>query len=590
VTALWLATLAVPTSAAAFPGVFVAKGGTAGVAHTAHVVVMLNGPISVVTVMADYDGPLEPFALLMPVPSDVSLERVRSVKREFIARLEQLSAPRFHAFYEQDPCDSGPTEQDWDVHYEAGDSGFLAPGFLPPPERHWTVSNDISVPTEPVFKSSESEFRFQLPGARDAHEILAWLNSRGYGAPPDALSILAQATQQRGKLLVAEVNPQRAELLGDGALQLGAIRYWTKEPATTVTATLGKLNSAGIQDLFVYVLHPSSRFQAASHGNVILPSNVEIDAAGAEHLGSVYNALFDARLQHAPGSAVTEYVWPTTGCGEPCPNAPLTLSELMSLGGDIMEAKLVSASARAPEPDAETDDEKQLFEVQLQGKSVAEKARALKQHQRDRRELARRRGMMARQHYVLTRLHFRYDSKALSRDIDLQPAAEPLQGGIGIPKGPKGVLLNSAQPSKMSHYQMRFTSLFPWPHAYQCQAPVRWRWGRRWKSLDTALRKVWLASDLPRQGRDPSQLDLIQTALPDLGSIPKAVAPAVTETASTIPSATVKHVSRTGCSVNRADSYWDSWGAFAVLLACLAHLGWRSRTSGRARSVHADRE
>jgi hypothetical protein len=160
-----------PVPAVAFPGVFVSKDASRRVAHTAHVVVMLNGPLSVVTVMVDHEGALNAFALAMPVPSDVTLDRVRTVKREFVSRLEQLSAPRFHAFYEQDPCDSEPTQQDWDVRYEASDSGFLAPGFLPPPERHWVVSNDISVPTEPVFKTSESEFRFQLAKAASPQKI-----------------------------------------------------------------------------------------------------------------------------------------------------------------------------------------------------------------------------------------------------------------------------------------------------------------------------------------------------------------------------------------------------------------------------------
>lgn len=550
---LGLAFLSIPISAAGFPAVFVGRTGASGIAHTAHVVVMLNGPISVVTMMVDYAGPLEPFALLMPVPSDVTLERVHSLKREFVARLEQLSAPRFHAFYEQDPCDGGPTEQDWDVRYQAGDSGFLAPEFLPPPERHWTVSNDISVPTEPVFKTSESEFHFQMPNVREPREISHWLTSRGYPVPPDFVGALAQRLQQSGRLLVAEVNPQRAELLADGGLQLGAIRYWTRESAMTIASTLGKLNSAGFQDLFVYVLHPSLRFQAGNYENVVLPSNLEIDAAGAEHLGAVYNALFDAQQKRKPRSVVTEYAWPSAGCGEPCPNAPLTLSELMSLGGDVMEAKLVTLSARAPEPDAETDEEKQLFEMQIQGKSAPERAQALKQHKNDRRELARRRAMMARQRYVVTRLHLRYDAKALANDLELQAAADQLQGGIGLPSGPKGVLFNGARAGKTSHYQVRFTSLFTWPHPYQCQAPVRWRWGRRWKSLDTALRKVWLASDLPRQARDSAQLSLIQTPVAELGIVSKVNEPSLPLPARTASPRT-KPVARSGCCLSSSSA------------------------------------
>src|SRR5512142_3545587 len=132
-----VAALLAPVPAVAFPGVMLSKDGSRHVTHTAHVVVVQNGPLSVVTVMADHEGPLSPFALALPVPSDVTLDRVRAVKREFVARLEQISAPRFHAFYEQDPCDAEPTQQDWDVRYEATDPGCLAPEFLPPPERNW---------------------------------------------------------------------------------------------------------------------------------------------------------------------------------------------------------------------------------------------------------------------------------------------------------------------------------------------------------------------------------------------------------------------------------------------------------------------
>lgn len=567
---LGTALLLVSMPATCFPGVFVGKAGSQSVAHTAHVVVMLNGPISVVTVMVDYEGELSPFSLLVPVPADVTIDRVRAVKREFIARLEQLSAPRFHGFFEQDPCDHGPTEQDWDVRYEASDSGFLAPAFLPPPERHWTVSNDISVATEPVFKNGESEFRFHVLPDGEPHEIEAWLKPRGYHATAETLSSLARVLDQR-KLLVAEVNPARAELLGDGGLQLGAIRYWSRDPALIINSTLGLLNSAGYQDLFLYVLHPTARFQVSNYDNVFLPSNVEVSPAAAEQLAVLYNALFDAQLRRNPRSAVTEFVWPTTGCGEPCPNAPLTLNELMSLGGDIMEAKLVSSVARTPEPEPESDEEKQTFELQLRGKSALEKAQALRQHGKDRRELARRRAMMSRQRYIMTRLHLRYDRKTLTSDIALQPAAEQLQGGIGIPQGPKGVLPDPARSVKVSHLQTRFVSLFTWPHSYPCEAPTRWRWARRWKSLDTALRKVWLAVDLPRQGRDPGLLTkLVETPIPDLGIAPKPTENA--PVAGSLPEKTAKHSS---CSASGGRFTRASPVGMLALLAFACSIGSR---------------
>jgi hypothetical protein len=132
------------------------------------------------------------------------------------------------------------------------------------------------------------------------------------------------------------------------------------------------------------------------------------------------------------------------------------------------------------------------------------------------------------------------------------------------------VLPSAARSGKTSRSQVRFTSLFTWPHAYQCPSPVRWRWGRRWKSLDTALRKVWLASDLPRQSRDPTQLGLIQTPIPELGIAPKTAAAAAADTATTTSVALTKRAARHGCSVSRIDL--PSKSPVLFLVALLAYL------------------
>jgi hypothetical protein len=521
-----------------FPGVLVGKGNGARVVHTVHEAVMLKGNVSVVTIMIDYDGPLDPFALLMPVPTDVTPVHVQAVKREFMARLEQLSAPRYHAFYEMDPCQEGEVEQDWDVRYQAADSGFLAPPFMPPPERNWTVPNEIGIATKPVFKGGESEFRFHVLPLREPLAIKTWLSKRGYNVSPDVLDALSRGLQKQPRLLVAEVNVQRAELLGNGGLQLGGIRYWSREPFTEIEATLGLQNSAPAQDLFIYVLHPNARYQAKNRANLFLPTNLEVDAEAAEHLAGLYNAVFDAKL--TPGAAVTEFVWPTHGCGEPCPNAPLTLYELMSLGGDVMESEFVSPAARNPDPGPESDPEKQEFELQVQGKSTLERTRAIHQHQKDRWELARRRALIARQRYVLSRLHLRYDRNTLQSDVELEPTTEPIEGGIGIPAGPQGLLFNGARRGQENRYQTRFVNLFVWDHGMQCPKLTRWRWGRRWKSLDSVWRKVWLAEDLPHNSRDKGQIaKWVHAPLPELG------------VAATPPTqvSTPKPVKRSSCAV-----------------------------------------
>ncbi len=560
---MWVVALVLVHSRAwCFPGVVVGKDDSVRTLHTTHEVVMLKGNISVVTVMVDYDGPLESLALLLPVPADVTFDRVQAVKREFLSRLEQLSAPRYHAFYEKDPCEPGELEQDWEVRYMANESGFLAPPFMPPPERNWTVPNEISIATKPVFKRSESEFGFELLRHQEPNAVQAWLVEKGYHIAPGVLSALAHGLEPEKKLLVAEVNAQRAELLGNGGLQLGGIRYWTRETASKIDTTLGLQNAAGAQDLFLYVLHPNQRYQARNYPNVLLPSNVSVEPTAEEHLASLYNALFDAKVAKGPASVVTEFVWPTYGCGEPCPNAPLTLYELMSLGGDVMEAEFAPRRPRSPDPGPETNEERQEFELQLQDKSPLERAKARLEHQQDRKELAKRRALIARQRYLLTRLHLRYDRNTLPSDIELT-AAEPIEGGIGIPKGSQGALFTSTKPAKENRFQMRFVSLFAWTKGFQCPAPARWRWGRRWKSLDSVRRKVWLAEDLPHHERDSRGLSqFIRTPLVELGL---AKAPSAPQVAPAIHPQTSSK--RAGCSTNVRESQSKQLTLLALLVA-----------------------
>jgi hypothetical protein len=130
-----VAALAVAPPLAAFPGLMSSKG-KPPVVHSTHVVVMKKGPTTVVSVMPDYQGSLEPFAMLLPVPADVTLESVVTLKREYVDHADQISAPRFHEFWEQDPCDEGPVEQEWQRNRKVSGSGFLGapqPGFGEPP-------------------------------------------------------------------------------------------------------------------------------------------------------------------------------------------------------------------------------------------------------------------------------------------------------------------------------------------------------------------------------------------------------------------------------------------------------------------------
>jgi hypothetical protein len=553
-----------PRGASAFPGIVVARDAARRVVTTTHVVVMLGPGVSVVTVVADVRGPLGPFAVVLPVPSDVSIPRLRTVKREFVARVEQVSAPRFHSFYEKDPCRSGPAVQAWEERIKARGRGFLAPSFLPPLDKHWKVPNDMAIATEPVFKGKESEFVYHVLAPRRTAELGRWLRRRGYRVSEALLEPVGPYLSEGRRVLVAEVELAHVELLGSDRVQLGGISYWSRQALAPIPSTLGLAHLDGHQDLFVYVMDRSRRYEAANYPSFFPPTNLDMDVAAEEHMASLYNALYDHAVATDPGAFANEFVWPTDGCGEPCANAPLQLRELLSLGGDVLEAETVSASDRWPAPGAEAEQERKEFDDSLAGLSVAERSAEQCEHEQLRRELARRRALLKRQRYVLSRLHYRYDTSSLPRDVSLGPAAGHVRGGVGVPQGPSAELALGTEPAPDSRYQVRFVHSFPWTGSLWCpRATERWRWGKRWKSLAHVWRGVWLAEDLPGARRDPVLLrQVLRTPLPGLGGAPPTRPPARPATRTANPSRPNTTCSLPPCP---ATVRLGGWGLLALL-------------------------
>lgn len=587
--------LVLSARAPAFPGVLVAKDGAERTVSATTVVVMRYGGFSVVTLSAEYEGPLTPFAFVIPVPGDVRANTVKTLKRGILGRVEALTAPRFHAFYEQDPCDEGPLEQSWDEHVKAKGAGFLAPPGLPPPDRHYAVSNEISVPIAPTFKERESEFAYVELAFDGPEKFRAVLAARGYRVAESALASLGREVRAGQRLLLAEVAPARVELSAGSRVQLGGIRYFTREVKAPLPEALGSENTHAPEELFVYAFDRTGRVEVAQQPTVFPPLAVRVEPGVAEHLATAYDALFDAVTAHHPGAFVGEFAWSTSGCGEPCPDVPLAPDELMTLGGDVLEAKTTTEKERAPEPSAEPVLERERFESHLAELTPKERPAAEREHLAERREIERRRALSARQTYVLTRLHRRYAAGETRRDLELAPAA-PMTGGVGIPVGAAGKLAPGLAPSADNRVEMRFFSLASWQLGSACSAPRRFRWGKRWASEARAPRSVPLALDLPSARRDPSMLTRALLApLPELGLEPAAApaaAPATPPAPSGVPSAGVSGTSKksSGCGMAAAPSGTGAaehdrslLGVLIAVLGSCSCLVRRRRAGGRRR-------
>ena len=498
--------------ARAFPGFLASKTKTEIKINSTQVVLMKKGNATAVTVMSDYEGPLEPFAMVLVVPADVTADHVTTLKREYVDRLDSISAPRFHEYWEQDPCDPGPVEQEWQRNMKAdSSSAFLGGGDMP--QSSQKVAKELSLDVK--AKQKEGEYSFALLGKDES--VAAWLQSKGYAVPAGAEQAVAPYVQAGMRLVVAQVDTKRIELVGGDRAQLSPIRFWTEQPYAQIPDRVGLLNGAGKpQELIVYVLDPEQRYESKNYKNLFPPTNVEVDFLVKERIGEFYAALQDIIQQKNPGAFLNEFAWPSDGCGQPCATEPIAIAELLSLGGDVFELS-VPKEEKQPKPPELTKEEAAAFKEATKELKPKERKAKEKQAKEDRKTVVARQALVARHKYVVSRMRYRYDDKSLPNDPQFGPASGAVEGGVAQPKGQKGEASTDVAPASQNKFQVRYNNFHPWVPVIQCPTPDRYRWGKAPRDY-RGLRKTWIAEDLTRKSRTQIKpAAMLKTPIPSLG-------------------------------------------------------------------------
>ena len=88
----------------AFCGFYVAGSDQKMFNDATEVVLMRDGTRTVLAMQNDYRGPLEDFAMVVPVPVVLHEGDVRVVDKSVFERLDSLGSPRLVEYWEQDPC------------------------------------------------------------------------------------------------------------------------------------------------------------------------------------------------------------------------------------------------------------------------------------------------------------------------------------------------------------------------------------------------------------------------------------------------------------------------------------------------------
>jgi hypothetical protein len=415
--------------ASAFCGFYINGAGSEMFNDATQVVLMRKGTRTVLSMQNNYKGPPDAFAMVIPVPTVLKEDDVKTLPKDVFDRVDKMGAPRLVEYWEQDPC--APS-----YGYGRGRGAMPAPKMAAR-ESRGAKAADLGVTIEAQF--TVGEYQIVILSAKDSAGLDTWLRQEKYQIPKGAEPLLKPYVTAGMKWFVAKVDPKKVQFV-DGRVALSPLRFHYDHDEFTLPIRLGLANSSGTQDLIVSILAPNQRYEVANYKNVTIPTNIDVRDSVRTRFGEFYASLFDATVAKNPGAVVTEYAWAASTC-DPCPGPTLNWNDFGTLGADVIDGGSPAPSTQ-PGP----------------GKPI--------------RPTPRPRG--PGMDFVLTRLHARY-GKSITEDLVFK-AADPIVGGREV-RDDKGRLEKRAQPSSFNNFQGRYAIRHWWTGPVACKNPIRGRWG-----------------------------------------------------------------------------------------------------------------
>jgi len=403
---------AAPGDAHAFCGFYV-SGGEADLFNDAtQVVLMRQGTRTVLSMQNNYQGPIKEFAMVVPVPEVLMEENVKTLESDVFDKVDKLSAPRLVEYFEQDPCYKEPRGRNfcfgcaYDSAGAENNIAYAADGG----------GGEVSV--EASF--AVGEYTIEILNATEATALEGYLKENNYNIPSGATEIFNQYIAQGMYFFVAKVDPAKVTF-EDGQAVLSPLRFHYDSETFQLPIRLGMVNSAGEQDLIVYLL-ANERYEAANYENATIPTNILVSTDVRTQFGEFYTTLFDKTLEENPGAVITEYSWNAGTC-DPCPGPTLGPGDIETFGGDVLDEEFTPWNT------------------------------------------------------VLTRIHARYGNDGLDDDIVFKTAPAIL-GGRGTPNDEFGTIgEKSAEPGNVNNFQGRYIMLNEWTGDVKCRNPKYGVWG-----------------------------------------------------------------------------------------------------------------
>ena len=302
------------SAAQAFCGFYVAKADTSVFNAASKVVIARNDGKTVITMANDYQGELQEFAIVIPVPMVLEREQVNAADTALIDHLDAYTAPRLVEYFDHDPCAPRIAE--------AMALGAVQQRLSPSPDRRTGVTIEASY--------TVGEYDILILSAQESTGLKTWLVESGYRLPDGVEPLLDEYLAGGMKFFVAKVNVAEQGRLGFTYLRPLQIAFDSLDFMLLIR--LGMVNANGPQELFVFTLTRNGRVETANYPIVYLPSDLGAPLFVKGEFGDFFGALFDQQVAQTQMRAVfVEYAWDMGWC-DPCAADPLSIAQLRDLG------------------------------------------------------------------------------------------------------------------------------------------------------------------------------------------------------------------------------------------------------------------
>lgn len=335
---LLLTFLALPSTAHAFCGFYVAKADASLFNEASKVVIARDEDRTVMTMANDFKGEAKDFAIVIPVPSVIKKNQVNIGDNKIIDHLDAYTAPRLVEYYDNDPCQRIFAER---MMMKGGPTPMMAMA-----DGAASSAKALGVTIEESY--TVGEYDILILSAKQSDGLFKWLGQEGYKLPKGAKKVLKSYIKQDMKFFVAKVNIEEQEKSGYTYLRPLQVAYESEKFMLPVR--LGTLNANGPQDLLLFTLTKKGRVEPTNYRTVKIPTGEDIPLFVADEFGEFYKAMFKRSAEKEDLKAVfLEYAWDMAWC-DPCAADPIPNKDLKKLGAFWLDSPRKRSQTRPGRP------------------------------------------------------------------------------------------------------------------------------------------------------------------------------------------------------------------------------------------------